>query len=112
MFSRKKIAAVSGFLGGLTLAFTGVAQAAAADPGVCTQDLLGGLSCSQRITGVIPEDGTIPHQENCEKVQPVIVPAALGNGRVRLGPEVTCSPTTQGVPPETDRDLGPLELPF
>ncbi|MEU0333238.1 hypothetical protein [Streptomyces sp. NPDC006193] len=103
MFSRKKIAAVSGLLGGLALTGAGLAQAhAAAGPGTCTRDLLGGITCVQRISGEIPEDGTFPHQESCRTVQPVTLPAAMGSGRTRLGPEVTCSPGTVGVPVETD----------
>ncbi|MEU1008485.1 hypothetical protein [Streptomyces sp. NPDC005890] len=103
MFSMKKIVAASGLLGGLALTCAGVTQAyAGVDPGTCTRDLLGSLTCTQRITGHIPEDGILPHQENCQKVQPVTVPAALGNGRVRVGPEVTCSPETRGVPEETN----------
>ncbi|MBL1080570.1 hypothetical protein JK359_01030 [Streptomyces actinomycinicus] len=99
MFSAKKIAAVSGLLGGVVLA--GITQAHA-DPGTCTRDLLGSLTCTQHISGKIPEDGVIPHQENCQPVQPVTLPAALGNGRLRVGPEVTCSQETRGVPETTD----------
>ncbi|MGW2028693.1 MULTISPECIES: hypothetical protein [Streptomyces] len=103
MFSTKKIVAVSGLLGGLALTLTGAAQAyAGTGPGTCTRDLLGTLTCTQRITGEVPEDGDIPHQENCQKVEPLTLPAAVGNGHTRLGPEVTCDPRTRGVPEKTD----------
>ncbi|MFE1194891.1 hypothetical protein [Streptomyces olivaceoviridis] len=103
MFSTKKIVAVSGLLGGLALTCVGVAQAhAASGPGACTRDLLGGLTCTQRITGEIPDDGDTPHQETCQRVEPLTLPAALGNGQTRLGPEVTCSPATRGVPEQAE----------
>ncbi|MFG2604823.1 hypothetical protein ACGFT2_14930 [Streptomyces sp. NPDC048514] len=103
MFGRKKIAVISGLVGGLAVASTGLTQAyAAADPGTCTRDLLGGVTCTQRITGEIPEDGVIPHQESCMPVRPVTVPAAMGTGVTRFGPEVTCQSTTTGVPAATD----------
>ncbi|WP_051818736.1 MULTISPECIES: hypothetical protein [Streptomyces] len=103
MFSTKKIVAASGLLGSLIVTCVGASQAyAGSGPGTCTRDLLGGLTCTQRITGEIPEDGVIPHQENCQKVEPLTLPAALGNGQTRLGPEVTCSPATRGVPEKTD----------
>ncbi|MFG2359661.1 hypothetical protein [Streptomyces sp. NPDC048521] len=99
MFSRKKIAAVSGLIGGLAVASTGVAQAyAAGGPGTCTRDLAGNISCIQHIEGEIPASGIIPHQESCAPVQPLTLPSATGNGSTQLGPEVTCSPTTSGVP--------------
>ncbi|MFG2960575.1 hypothetical protein ACGF5O_43485 [Streptomyces sp. NPDC048291] len=98
--SGKKIAAVSGLVGGLAMACAGLTTAyAAAGPGKCTDDLMGNLSCSQRIKGEVPEGGTIPHQETCKPVRPVQLPAVLGQGTERLGPEVTCSPGTVGVAP-------------
>ena len=106
MFSRMKIAAVSGLLGGLTVACAGVTPAfAAGGPAPCTPDLQGNISCSQRITGEVPEGGVIPHQETCSPVQPVRLPA-VGAGVTRIGPEVTCAPTTMGVPDEADGEKG------
>ncbi|WP_046727332.1 hypothetical protein [Streptomyces humi] len=100
MFSGKKIAAVSGLVGGLAVACAGLASASAvAGPGACTDDLMGNLTCTQRIRGEVPEGGSLPHQETCKPVQPVQLPAVLGQGTERLGPEVTCSPTTVGVAP-------------
>ncbi|MEU9974877.1 hypothetical protein [Streptomyces sp. NPDC051014] len=97
MVNRKKIAALSVLVGGLVATGAGIAQAhAAAAPGACTRDLLGNLSCSQRFKGEVPEGELPPHQDTCQPVQPLTVPAVLGNGRARLGPEVTCSPTTWG----------------
>ncbi|MET8075660.1 hypothetical protein [Streptomyces sp. NPDC005303] len=102
MFNRRKIAALSALTGGLLMTCVGIGQAhAAAGPGACTRDLLGGFTCTQRIVGVVPEDGVIPHQETCTPVQPVTVPAALGNGRARLGPEVTCTPSAATPPDAT-----------
>ncbi|MEW2254540.1 hypothetical protein [Streptomyces sp. NPDC047869] len=102
-----KIAAVSGLVGGLAVACAGVAPAfAAGGPAPCAPDLQGNISCSQRITGVVPEGGVIPHQETCSPVQPVSLPAAVGAGVTRLGPEITCAPTTTGEPDEADGDKG------
>nr|WSZ17050.1 hypothetical protein OH837_28950 [Streptomyces canus] len=112
MFSRRKIAALSVLTGSLLMTCVGITQAqAAAGPGTCTRDLFG-FTCTQRITGVIPEDGVIPHQETCKPVEPVTLPAALGNGRARLGPEVTCAapastaPDATGTAPEETGLLG------
>ncbi|GHD99117.1 hypothetical protein [Streptomyces alanosinicus] len=92
MLSRKKIAAVSGLLGGLAVTCVGFAHAStAADPGGCKRDLQGGVTCIQRVQGEIPEDGYIPHSDTCTPMQPLTLPAALGNGTIKYGPEVTCS---------------------
>jgi len=100
MFSRKKIAAVSGLVAGIAASCVGIPQAYAANPGTCTNDLLGNLTCTQRIQGS-SEDGALPHQETCKPVQPTMVPAVLGTGMERLGPEVTCNPSTVGVSPDS-----------
>ncbi|OLZ65789.1 hypothetical protein AV521_30795 [Streptomyces sp. IMTB 2501] len=106
MLSRKKLAAVSGLVGGLAVTCTGLAQGyAAADPGVCTRDLQGNVTCIQKIQGQIPEDGVIPHQDNCMPMQPITLPAALGNGTIKYGPEVTCSA------PPRDKGDGKMEFP-
>ncbi|MFF4751450.1 hypothetical protein ACWD5R_05635 [Streptomyces sp. NPDC002514] len=107
MFSGKKIAAVSGLLGGLAVACTGIAQAqAGAGPGTCTRDLQGNVTCSQRIQGWISEGGAAPHQETCQPVRRLALPAALAGGPTRFGPEVTCSPTASGAPEETGGGQG------
>ncbi|MFF8949203.1 hypothetical protein ACF09I_10560 [Streptomyces sp. NPDC014940] len=110
MFSRMKFAAVAGLVGGLTVVCAGVTQTfAAGGPTPCAHDLQGNVSCSQRIKGEVPEGGTIPHQETCVPVQPLRLPA-LGAGVTRIGPEVTCSPTTVGVPPgKGDGEEGSLD---
>ncbi|MEU2335158.1 hypothetical protein ABZ608_16475 [Streptomyces sp. NPDC013172] len=114
MFSGKKIAAVSGLVGGIAAACVGLTPAyAAAGPGKCTDDLMGNLTCTQRIRGEVPEDGVMQHQETCKPVQPVQLPAVLGQGTERLGPEVTCSPTTVGVAPvEKGDEQEPSAGPF
>ncbi|MER6569240.1 hypothetical protein ABT288_24420 [Streptomyces sp. NPDC001093] len=103
MFSTKKIAAVSGLIGGLAVACAGVAQAhTVRGPGTCTRDILGNVTCIQRIEGEIPENGQIPHYDNCLPTQPFTVPAALGGGSMKIGPQVTCSNTTSGAPDRAD----------
>ncbi|QIJ62754.1 hypothetical protein [Streptomyces sp. JB150] len=102
MFSTRKAAALSGLVGGLVLACTGITQAHAGNPGTCTRDAQGNITCVQRITGVIPEGGTIPHQETCRPVEPVTLPVTPGGGTMRVGPRVTCSP-------ETGRVLGTVD---
>ncbi|KUM93700.1 hypothetical protein AQI88_25145 [Streptomyces cellostaticus] len=105
MLSRKKIAVVSGLLGSLAVTCAGVTQAnAAAGPGKCTRDIQGNITCVQQIRGEIPEDGVIPHYENCMPSQPMIVPAALGNGQMKIGPQISCNNTM----PTSDKGL---ELP-
>ncbi|MFE9607814.1 hypothetical protein [Streptomyces sp. NPDC006012] len=111
MFSGKKIAAVSGLLGGLAVACTGIAQAhVGAGSGTCTRDLQGNVTCSQRIEGRIPAGGAVPHQETCQPVQRLTLPAALGNGTTRFGPEVTCSPAASGAPGGTGGGQGAAGL--
>ncbi|MBG0852834.1 hypothetical protein I2W78_13530 [Streptomyces spinoverrucosus] len=111
MFSRKKIAAVSVLAGGLAVICTGITHAyVGGNPKPCTRDLLGNYTCSQLIEGRIPEDGVVPHQETCMPVQPFTLPAALGSGTVRVGPEVTCSPTTSGAPEKADGAQEPFGL--
>ncbi|MFB7651186.1 MULTISPECIES: hypothetical protein [unclassified Streptomyces] len=111
MFSGKKMTAVSVLAGGLAMACAGLAHAhAVKDPGTCTPDLLGGFTCSQRIQGQLSEDGEIPHQETCTPVQPLTLPAALGQGQLQLGPKVTCSPTTTGAVDETESGQGMFGL--
>jgi len=103
MFTTKKIAAVSGLIGGLAVACAGVAQAhTVRGPGTCTRDILGNVTCVQRIEGEIPENGQIPHYDNCLPTQPFTVPAALGGGSMQIGPQVTCSNTTSGAPDKAD----------
>ncbi|OEJ21408.1 hypothetical protein BGM19_38640 [Streptomyces agglomeratus] len=113
MFTRKKIAVVSVLAGGLAMACTSV-TAAYAGQGVqtCTRDVMGNLTChtTQHIKGQLPEGGVMPHRETCTPVKPLIVPSAMGGGTMRLGPEVTCSPTTSGVPGVADGDQQPFGL--
>ncbi|MFF9085561.1 hypothetical protein ACF1BE_03875 [Streptomyces sp. NPDC014991] len=99
MFSRKKIMAVAGLVGGLAVTCTGMAQAhPGSGPGTCTQDPSGDIVCTQQIKGEVPANGVIPHQETCMPVQPTVLPAALGNGTTQFGHRVSCSPTTTVLP--------------
>jgi hypothetical protein len=97
MLNRKRIAALSVLVGGLAVTCAGTTQAyAGGGPGACTPDVLGNLTCTQRFKGEAPEGELPPHRETCQKVEPLTVPAFLGNGKMQLGPEVTCSPATWG----------------
>ncbi|MBV7699296.1 hypothetical protein [Streptomyces sp. TRM70350] len=100
MFSTKKIAAVSGLLGGLAVTCTGVTQAyAAAGPGACTRDAEGNITCIQWVTGH-PAEGEraiAKQSQNCVPVQPLTLPAPfalLSRGSTKIGPEVTCDSST------------------
>ncbi|WP_405871591.1 MULTISPECIES: hypothetical protein [unclassified Streptomyces] len=109
MFSRKKIAAVSGLLCGLAVTCVGVGQAhAAAGPGACTADLQGNITCIQKITGAMPDgDGFgIRKASTCVPVQPMSLPVLplVNNGSTRIGPEVTCTP--DGAPAPTKIEKG------
>ncbi|WP_210592613.1 hypothetical protein [Streptomyces sp. GESEQ-35] len=115
MFNGKKIAAVTGLLGGLAMTFIGTSQAyAAGGPGVCTFDAEGNIVCAQRIVGQTPEgDGfTVNRTVNCQPTQPLTLPAPglLNNGQTRIGPQITCADLTPGAPaPNSDsKDGGPL----
>jgi hypothetical protein len=111
MFSRKKIVAVSGLVGGLALAFAGLAHAhTAGDPEACVRDLQGNTTCTQHIEGEIPKNGVVPHRESCMPVKPLTLPAALSGGATRLGPEVTCSSTTSGAPKRVSSERDSLGL--
>ncbi|MEU3858359.1 hypothetical protein AB0F03_13470 [Streptomyces sp. NPDC028722] len=100
MFSRKKLMAVAGLVGGLAVTCAGLAQAhVGSDPGACTRDESGAIICTQQIKGQVPADGVIPHQETCMPVQPTTLPAATGGGTTQFGPRVTCSPSTTALPP-------------
>ncbi|MFI6008081.1 hypothetical protein ACIBAG_04530 [Streptomyces sp. NPDC051243] len=96
MFNGKKIAAVSGLLGGLAMTWIGVTPAhAAANPGACAPDNQGNIVCTQRIVGEIPEGGefTVRRSVTCQPTEPVTLPAAglLNSGTTRIGPHITCS---------------------
>lgn len=96
MFNGKKIAAISGLLGGLAMTCIGVGQAhAAANPGNCTTDSQGNTTCTQRIVGQTPEGDNfiVRRSVNCQPTKPVSVPAPglFSNGQTRIGPHITCS---------------------
>ncbi|MEU9184804.1 hypothetical protein AB0D14_09595 [Streptomyces sp. NPDC048484] len=116
MFSRKKIAAVSGILGGLVVTCTGGAQAYAADPPAsCGLDKQGTITCVQRVVGKTPEgEGFIVRQsQSCVPTQPLQLPVIplLNSGRTRIGPEVTCAPNSAPEPDTSDDTDNRLELP-
>ncbi|MEV1079497.1 hypothetical protein AB0I98_14760 [Streptomyces sp. NPDC050211] len=110
MFNGKKIAAVSGILGGLAMTFVGVTHASAAGgPGVCTLDAEGSIVCTQRIVGQTPEgDGfTVRRSVNCQPTEPLTLPAPglLNNGQTRIGPHITCAgPTSEAPAVDTSSD--------
>jgi hypothetical protein len=105
MFSRKKLAALSGLIGGLAVASTGITYAhAAGNPAACTRNPQGDVICVQHIEGKSAGRGAIPHQETCMPVQSVTLPASVGNGTTQIGPRVTCSPATSGAPRAIDRE--------
>lgn len=109
MFNGKKIAAISGLLGGLAMTCIGVTQAhAAATPASCTTDSQGNTICTQRIVGQTPEgdDFIVRRSVNCQPTKPVTVPAPglFSNGQTRIGPHITCSDMTPGAAPATDNN--------
>jgi hypothetical protein len=114
MFSRKKIAAVSGLLCGLAVTFTGATQAYAAGPGNCNVDLQGNIVCVQRIVAEMPDGGFDGQARSCVPVQPLTLPAVgvLNTGKTKIGPEVTCATDTPvlkktpGAPDKADEGLG------
>ncbi len=102
MFNRKKIAAVSGLLGSLVVTCIGAGQAhAAADPGSCTRDILGNITCIQRYEGVLPDGDlyALRQSQSCVPIEPVTIPTGnpLSRGATQIGPRVTCSNATAPV---------------
>lgn len=114
MFSRKKIAAVSGFLCGLAVTCTGATQAYAAGPGNCAVDIHGDIVCVQRIVADMPDGGFDGQARSCVPVQPLTLPVVgvLNSGKTKIGPEVTCATDTPalkktpGEPDKADEGLG------
>ncbi|MFI6683137.1 hypothetical protein [Streptomyces sp. NPDC050485] len=113
MFSRKKIAAVSGLLGGLVVTCVGATQAyAAAGTGSCVSDHQGGMSCVQRIVGNTADgDATLRQSQGCVPTEPLRLPVVglLNRGNMDIGPRVTCSPTNPG-PERGEEGVSPLGL--
>jgi hypothetical protein len=113
MFNGKKIAAVSGLLGGLAMTWIGASQAyAVALPGVCGADAQGNIICTQRIVGETKEgeDIALRRSVTCQPTEPLTLPAAglLNPGRVRLGPQITCAQQGPEAPaPESDNNVEP-----
>ncbi|MEJ8669949.1 hypothetical protein WKI71_20595 [Streptomyces sp. MS1.AVA.1] len=95
MFNGKKIAAVTGLLGGLAMTCLGAGQAHAAGPGVCSLDSQGNIICTQQVQGQTPEgDGFVVRRSvNCQPTQPLTLPnpGLLSNGQTRIGPHITCA---------------------
>jgi hypothetical protein len=108
MFSRKKLAAVSGLVCGLAMTGLGVTQAhAAADPGACTVNLQGDITCVQKITGAAPSGGdfVVRKSTTCVPVEPMQLPVIplVNSGTTRIGPEVTCTPDGAPAPVKNDK---------
>ncbi|MFJ8313032.1 MULTISPECIES: hypothetical protein [unclassified Streptomyces] len=114
MLSRKKIAVVSGLLGGLAVACAGVTQVYAAAGGTCTNDKHGSVTCVNRVVGSTPEgDAYIVRQsEGCVPTQPLTLPVAglLNRGNMQIGPQVTCSPNNPAPERGEEGGLNPLGL--
>lgn len=115
MFSTKQIAAVSGLLGGLVVTCTSGAHAHAA--GACTTDSQGSTHCVQRMVETPEGERYFVRQDGCTPVQPLTLPSIplVSSGRMRVGPEVTCSPNTNQSSPGTqsspDKSANTFELP-
>ncbi|MFI6469510.1 hypothetical protein ACIBL5_04485 [Streptomyces sp. NPDC050516] len=113
MFSAKKIAAVSGLLGGLVVTCAGAAQAHAAAAPVCTHTQES-TTCVQRIVGSAPEgEGYILRQaQGCVPTEPLSLPVVglLNRGNMQIGPQVTCSPTNPGPERGEEPGVNPLGL--
>ncbi|MFG2136892.1 hypothetical protein [Streptomyces sp. NPDC048650] len=100
MFSRKKIAAVSGLLGGLAMmTCVGATEAnAGGHAGGCRQSHLGNTVCIHKSDTVYKSKNgmyVIKQKRDCSAAtrQRVVWPEAglLNNGSTRIGPVVNCS---------------------
>ncbi|WP_369247477.1 hypothetical protein [Streptomyces sp. R41] len=103
MFSRQKIATVSGLLGSLAVIYVGAAQAYADEPpGDCKSSALGETTCIRKSETVhIDEDGRIvvKQMQDCETTdRPRLVGPdndLLNTGSTKVGPVVNCSNKAQ-----------------
>ncbi len=104
MLSRKKIAAVSGLLGGLAVACVGVAQAYDRHTtDECTTDSQGNVSCvyiQKSQTTYTSKDGThhVQQSQNCSTTSKsrVVQPEKRSGqqGTIRVGPRINCGNST------------------
>lgn len=103
MLSRKKIAAVSGLLGGLALACVGVAQANdGKTTNECTTDSGGNVSCvyvQKSETTYTSKDGRthVRQSQNCSVTSEsrVVQPeGSTGQGTTVVGPRIKCGNQT------------------
>jgi hypothetical protein len=103
MLSRKKIAAVTGLLGGIALTCAGVVQAYGDTKDECTRDAQGNVSCvrvQKSETVYRTEDGTvhIRQSQNCStNSRSRVVRNNSGSGQpqvTRVGPRVGCNVST------------------
>lgn len=93
MFSRKKIAVVSGIVSGLVMTCVGVGQAnAQGASGNCGQNAQGITTCMQ---GGYTEDGTpyvVRQTKDCLPMKPLKLPTdGVVNTNMLVGPTVSCS---------------------
>jgi hypothetical protein len=103
MFSRQKIATVSGLLGSLAVIYVGAAQAYADQPpGECKSSALGETTCVRKSETVhIDEDGrfVVKQTQDCETIdRPRLVGPdenLLNTGTTKVGPVVDCSNKVQ-----------------
>jgi hypothetical protein len=110
MFSRKKIAAVSGLLCGLAVTCAGATQAfAATGPGACAVTAEGDVTCVQRVAGKTADgdDFVVRRANTCTPQKPMELPVIplLNSGSTKIGPEVTCSPDGKSAPDDTDNAI-------
>ncbi|MEV0369258.1 hypothetical protein AB0I10_05465 [Streptomyces sp. NPDC050636] len=99
MFSRKKIAVVSGLVGGLVLTCTGATQVyAAGSSGDCTRSALGNTTCiDEGQTSYTSKDGrhVVKQRQHCSSTarHRVVWPESglLNRGNTETGPVVDCS---------------------
>ncbi|MEU9110321.1 hypothetical protein AB0D04_00670 [Streptomyces sp. NPDC048483] len=105
MFSRNKLAAASGLLGGLVMICAGATEAyAGGSAGTCARDTQGNITCMQRNGGGTGDDGGFAlHQaQDCLSTKPLSLPAGglLNKGAMHIGPSVNCSNSNSAPPVE------------
>lgn len=103
MFSRQKIAAVSGLLGSLAVINVGAAQAYASErPGDCKTSAAGETTCSRKSeTTHTSKNGrlVIKQSQQCSTTHRPHLPLpkdnALNTGSTKIGPKMDCSNKVQ-----------------
>ncbi|TJZ42818.1 hypothetical protein FCH28_33540 [Streptomyces piniterrae] len=113
MFSGKKIAVVSGLLGGIAMTFAGANQANAGEATASCSPYF--QTCIQNNSGYASPDGSLKvnQSQDCLGTKPVAMPAGglLNRGATQIGPQLTCSNRNPATQAQAQNQQNPGQLP-